>query len=166
MLFVGYIMRIAAIVLAGALALAAAAAVAEEEPTPEPGEGEVLVQAFRGGQVFYTVVAWKAVPEVDGNELYCQDEKISIAGTTIKTTLGPLDTVDFSQQLWLEVGRTKADGTTKVLGTRKQLSSVPYAMWALSPAGPAGTASPTTAGAPRGRHPPWAHRGRESWAGG
>jgi hypothetical protein len=31
-------------------------------------EGEVLVQAFRSGQVFYTVVAWKAVPEVDGNE--------------------------------------------------------------------------------------------------
>ncbi len=31
-------------------------------------EGEALVQAFRSGQVFYTVVAWKAVPEVDGNE--------------------------------------------------------------------------------------------------
>ncbi len=31
-------------------------------------EGETLVQAFRSGQVFYTVVAWKAVPEVDGNE--------------------------------------------------------------------------------------------------
>ncbi len=31
-------------------------------------EGEVLVQAFRSGQVFYTLVAWKAVPEVDGNE--------------------------------------------------------------------------------------------------
>ncbi len=31
-------------------------------------EGETLVQAFRSGQVFYTVVAWKAVTEVDGNE--------------------------------------------------------------------------------------------------
>jgi hypothetical protein len=31
-------------------------------------EGEALVHAFRSGQVFYTVVAWKAVPEVNGNE--------------------------------------------------------------------------------------------------
>lgn len=32
------------------------------------GEGEALVQAFRSGQVFYTLVAWKAVPEINGNE--------------------------------------------------------------------------------------------------
>lgn len=31
-------------------------------------EGEVLVHAFKSGQVFYTVVAWKAVPEINGNE--------------------------------------------------------------------------------------------------
>ena len=31
-------------------------------------EGEVLVQAFRSGQVFFTLVAWKAVPEIIGNE--------------------------------------------------------------------------------------------------
>jgi hypothetical protein len=31
-------------------------------------EGEALVQAFRSGQVFYTLVAWKAVPEINGNE--------------------------------------------------------------------------------------------------
>jgi hypothetical protein len=31
-------------------------------------EGEVLVQAFKSGQVFYTLVAWKAVPEISGNE--------------------------------------------------------------------------------------------------
>ena len=31
-------------------------------------EGEALVQAFKSGQVFYTVVAWKAVPEISGNE--------------------------------------------------------------------------------------------------
>lgn len=29
-------------------------------------EGEALIQAFKGGQVFYTLAAWKAVPEVDG----------------------------------------------------------------------------------------------------
>jgi hypothetical protein len=33
-----------------------------------PSEGEALVQAFKSGQVFYTVVAWKAVPEISGNE--------------------------------------------------------------------------------------------------
>ncbi len=31
-------------------------------------EGEALVQAFKSGQVFYTLVAWKAVPELTGNE--------------------------------------------------------------------------------------------------
>jgi len=31
-------------------------------------EGEALVQAFKSGQVFYTVVGWKAVPEINGNE--------------------------------------------------------------------------------------------------
>jgi hypothetical protein len=39
--------------------------------TPELGqevasEGEALIQAFRSGQTFYTVAAWKAVPEVNG----------------------------------------------------------------------------------------------------
>ncbi len=31
-------------------------------------EGEALIQAFKSGQVFYTVVAWRAVPEINGNE--------------------------------------------------------------------------------------------------
>jgi hypothetical protein len=39
--------------------------------TPELGqevasEGEALIQAFRNGQTFYTLTAWKAVPEVHG----------------------------------------------------------------------------------------------------
>jgi hypothetical protein len=39
--------------------------------TPELGqevasEGEALIQAFRTGQTFYTLTAWKAVPEVNG----------------------------------------------------------------------------------------------------
>ena len=29
-------------------------------------EGEALIQAFRSGQPFYTLTAWKAVPEVNG----------------------------------------------------------------------------------------------------
>ena len=31
-------------------------------------EGEALVEAFKTGQVFYTLVAWKAAPEINGNE--------------------------------------------------------------------------------------------------
>jgi len=31
-------------------------------------EGEVLVEAFKSGQVFYTLVAWKAVPEIIDDE--------------------------------------------------------------------------------------------------
>ena len=39
--------------------------------TPELGQevasqGEALIQAFRSGQPFYTLTAWKAVPEVNG----------------------------------------------------------------------------------------------------
>jgi len=30
-----------------------------------PSEGEALVEAFRTNQVMYTLVAWKAVPEMD-----------------------------------------------------------------------------------------------------
>jgi len=38
--------------------------------TPELGqevasEGEALIQAFKSGQPFYTLTAWKAVPEVN-----------------------------------------------------------------------------------------------------
>ena len=29
-------------------------------------EGEALIEAFRTGQPFYTLVAWRAVPEVNG----------------------------------------------------------------------------------------------------
>jgi hypothetical protein len=40
--------------------------------TPELGqevasEGEALIQAFKTGQPFYTLTAWKAVPEVNGS---------------------------------------------------------------------------------------------------
>jgi hypothetical protein len=31
-------------------------------------EGRALVEAFKSGQVFYTLVAWKAVPELTGSE--------------------------------------------------------------------------------------------------
>lgn len=41
------------------------------QTTPELGqemssEGEALIEAFRTGQPFYSVVVWKAVPQVNG----------------------------------------------------------------------------------------------------
>ena len=41
-------------------------------PSPKLGqemasEGEALIEAFKSGQQFYTLTAWKAVPEVNGN---------------------------------------------------------------------------------------------------
>jgi|GraSoiStandDraft_47_1057283.scaffolds.fasta_scaffold132905_2 hypothetical protein len=33
-----------------------------------PTEGDALVKAFKDGGVFYTLVAWSAVTEMDGNE--------------------------------------------------------------------------------------------------
>ena len=30
-------------------------------------EGEALIHAFKSGQTFYTLAAWKAVPEVNGS---------------------------------------------------------------------------------------------------
>lgn len=33
-----------------------------------PTEGEALVQAFKSGQIFYTLVAWRAIPDISGNE--------------------------------------------------------------------------------------------------
>jgi len=30
-------------------------------------EGEALIEAFKNGQQFYTLTAWKAVPEVNGS---------------------------------------------------------------------------------------------------
>lgn|SRR5690349_2067007 len=43
------------------------------EEEPELGqeitnEGEALVQAFKSGQVFYTLVTWRAITEITGNE--------------------------------------------------------------------------------------------------
>jgi hypothetical protein len=42
------------------------------EARPELGremanEGEALVEAFKSGQVMFTLVAWRAVPEMNGN---------------------------------------------------------------------------------------------------
>ncbi|HKV78828.1 MAG TPA: hypothetical protein VJP02_11830 [Candidatus Sulfotelmatobacter sp.] len=40
-------------------------------------EGEALIEAFRSGQPFYTVTAWKAVPEVNGGNPVIVKQAIS-----------------------------------------------------------------------------------------
>lgn len=45
----------------------AGSSAAKPELGPEmASEGEALIEAFRTGQPFYTLTAWKAVPEVNG----------------------------------------------------------------------------------------------------
>jgi hypothetical protein len=56
--------------------------------------------------------------DVDGNELWSEEQQINLTGPTIKTYLGavnPLDEVDFSQQLWVKTQRRKVDSTYKDL---------------------------------------------------
>jgi hypothetical protein len=52
--------------------------------------------------------------------------------------LNSLKGVDFSQALWVQVEVRQKDGTYKLVGERDGLIGVPYAMWALTPAGPKG----------------------------
>jgi hypothetical protein len=49
-----------------------------------PNEGEALVQAFRSNQVFYTLVAWKAVPEFDGEETKIVKQVAARGGPTTR----------------------------------------------------------------------------------
>jgi hypothetical protein len=45
---------------------AGSSAAAPELGQEVASEGEALIQAFKSGQTFYTLTAWKAVPEVNG----------------------------------------------------------------------------------------------------
>lgn len=47
-----------------------------------PSEGEALVNAFKSGQVFYTLVAWKAVPDLTGDEPRIVKQAVSQSSST------------------------------------------------------------------------------------
>jgi Collagen triple helix repeat (20 copies) len=83
--------------------------------------------------------------ETAGNWVWEDEKLVTLSGTTIKTYLGPLDGVDFSQQLWVQVERYRPKfGDYLVVGQRTEFGVVPYAMWAVSgTAGPIGPAGPT-----------------------
>jgi hypothetical protein len=79
--------------------------------------------------------------EDGGNELWSEEKSIKMTGTKIKTYLGEVNSlngVGFSQQLWVQVERRKKDGTYVSVGEMDMLGIVPYAMWAITPAGPKG----------------------------
>jgi len=84
---------------------------------------------------------WDA--ETGGNMVWEEEKTLTTKKSTINTLLGdvnPIDGVDFSQQLWVQVEKKLADETYVPLGEREQLSvsGVPYALWAMTPAGPQG----------------------------
>ena len=68
----------------------------------------------------------------DGSLVWVEEKVIKVTSKTLKTNLGtktPLDVVDFSQQLWVQVERKIAENTYQVIGTRDRLKVAPYAMW-------------------------------------
>jgi hypothetical protein len=82
---------------------------------------------------------------VGGSEVWWEEKTLELKGPRIKTYLGdanPLDEVDFSMQLWVQVEKKKKDGSYVVLGSRNTFPLVPYAAWATNPAGQTGPQGP------------------------
>lgn len=79
---------------------------------------------------------WDA--EVGGSNIWSEEKKIEMYSSTISTYLGDtvsLDSVDFSQQLWVQV-EIRESGIWKMVGTsRDRLSVVPYAIYSEIGAG-------------------------------
>lgn len=93
----------------------------------------------------YTMIfsLWDAA--TDGNEVWWEEKRIELKSAKLTTYLGdtePLDLVDFSEQLWVQVERKKQDGTRVVLGARVKLTGVTYALWSPTSAGPQGEPGP------------------------
>ena len=79
---------------------------------------------------------WDA--ETGGGEVWSEEKGVTPKNGIIKTYLGdtaPLDGVDFSSQLWVQVERIKKDGTPIAVGTRDMLAVVPYALYSEVSAG-------------------------------
>ena len=79
------------------------------------------------------------------DEVWSEKKSIQLKSATLKTFLGdtePLDAVDFSQQLWVQVVKVNKSGTFKLLGTREKLAAATYALWSPSSEGPQGPVGP------------------------
>jgi hypothetical protein len=77
---------------------------------------------------------WDA--EVDGTRVWFEEKRVPLNSATLKTTLGtdaPLDGVDCSQQLWVQVERWKKNiGEYVPVGFRDTFPVVPYALWSAT----------------------------------
>jgi hypothetical protein len=97
--------------------------------------------AKRTGSLSYTIKCslWDA--DEGGNMVWEEEKTLKTKISVINTYLGEVNSlqgVDFSQTLWVQVEIKQKDGTYKLVGERDELTGVPYAMWALTPAGPKG----------------------------
>jgi len=82
---------------------------------------------------------WDA--ETGGNRVWEEEKAVKTKNSVINTYLGEvnsLEGVNFGQALWVLVEKKETDGTYVQVGEMDELVGVPYAMWALTPAGPKG----------------------------
>ena len=104
-----------------------------------------------------------------GNKLWEEEKLIKLAFAdkkTVRTYLGeinPLDGVDFSKQLWVQVEKKEKDGTFNPIGSRDMLGVVPYALWALSPGSVPGAPGPQGPIGPAGPQGPQGIRQRSRY---
>ena len=79
--------------------------------------------------------------ETGGGEVWSEEKRVELSGTTIKTylgdaTLGGVGGVDFSQQYWVQVERRKNNGDLVPMGTKRtRFAVVPYARWSANSSG-------------------------------
>jgi microcystin-dependent protein len=86
-------------------------------------------------------------PRRKGNEVWSEEKRITKGGNQIETNLGeinPLETIDFSQQLWVQVEAKQRNGSYAPVGDRDSFRVVPYALWSVQSqnAGPQGEPGP------------------------
>jgi hypothetical protein len=86
---------------------------------------------------------WDA--ETSGLEVWSEEKLVTMTAPGLQVTLGdvaPLDPVDFSEQLWVQVEWKRRAGEYIILGKRDLLPASPYAVWAMNPMGPKGDPGP------------------------
>lgn len=92
--------------------------------------------------------------EIGGNELWSEEMRLRVTGTTLWHNLGSVvpfedgvaGPLDFSQQYWIQVSYLKG-GEWTVLPGRERFAPVPYALWSVNQAG-GGSGIPGPAGPP------------------
>ena len=124
----------------------------------EPVVNEIYyskVTNLRSGIFDFKFSLWD--DEIGGNPLWEEEKTIKLTFAdkkTIRTCLGefnPIDGVDFSEQLWVQVEKKNADGSYAQIGLRDMLGVVPYALWSANgPTGPPGPPGPMGPAGPQG----------------